>query len=114
MSVGFEYIPVVQNAVSTSGFKGFASQIRYRIGGYNAALPYTFNNRQVIENAVSLGFGIPLSGNKTNSSVNLSMLLGKRGTGTASDISERFYSINIGIVLSPSSYERWFKKYKLD
>jgi hypothetical protein len=42
------------------------------------------------------------------------MLLGKRGTGTASDISERFYSINIGIVLSPSSYERWFKKYKLD
>ena len=114
MSVGFEYIPVVQNAVSTSGFKGFASQIRYRIGGYNAALPYTFNNRQVIENAGSLGFGIPLSGNKTNSSVNLSMLLGKRGTGTASDISERFYSINIGIVLSPSSYERWFKKYKLD
>jgi hypothetical protein len=114
MSVGFEYIPVVQNAVSTSGFKGFASQIRYRIGGYNAALPYTLNNRQIIENAVTLGFGIPLSGNKTNSSVNLSMLLGKRGTGTASDISERFYSINIGIVLSPSSYERWFKKYKLD
>jgi hypothetical protein len=114
MSVGFEYIPVIQNAVSTSGFKGFASQVRYRIGGYNAALPYMFNNRQVIENAVSLGFGIPLSGNKTNSSVNLSMLLGKRGTGTAADISERFYSINIGIVLSPSSYERWFKKYKLD
>jgi hypothetical protein len=114
LSVGFEYIPVVQNAVSMTGFKGFASQIRYRIGGYNAALPYTFNNRQVIENAVSFGFGIPLSSNKTNSSVNLSMLLGKRGTGTASDISERFYSINIGIVLAPSSYERWFKKYKLD
>ncbi len=114
LSVGFEYIPVIQNAVSMTGFKGFASQIRYRIGGYNAALPYTFNNRQVIENAVSFGFGIPLSSNKTNSSVNLSMLLGKRGTGTASDISERFYSINIGIVLAPSSYERWFKKYKLD
>jgi hypothetical protein len=114
MSIGFEYIPVVQNAVSMNGFKGFASQIRYRIGGYNAALPYSFNNRQVIENAVSFGFGIPLSGNKTNSSVNLSMLLGKRGTGTASDISERFYSVNIGIVLAPSSYERWFKKYKLD
>lgn len=114
LSVGFEYIPVVQNAVSMTGFKGFASQIRYRIGGYNVALPYSFNNRQVIKNAVSLGFGIPLSGNKTNSSVNLSMLLGKLGTGTASDISERFYSINIGIVLAPSSYERWFKKYKLD
>lgn len=114
MSIGFEYIPVVQNAVSMGGFKGFASQIRYRIGGYNAALPFTFNNRQLIENAVSFGLGIPLSGNKTNSSVNLSMLLGKRGTGNSSDISERFYSINIGIVLSPSSYERWFKKYKLD
>jgi hypothetical protein len=68
----------------------------------------------VFENAVSFGFGIPLSGNKTNSSVNISMLYGKRGTGTTTDISERFYSINIGIVLAPSSYERWFKKYKLD
>lgn len=114
ISVGFEYIPVIQNAVSLSGFKGFASQIRYRIGGYNAALPYTFNNRQVKENAVSFGFGIPLSGNKTNSSVNLSMLVGNRGTGSSADLSERFYSINLGIVLSPSSYERWFKKYKLD
>lgn len=114
ISVGFEYIPVVQNAVSGSGLKGFATQIRYRVGGYTASLPYTIDNRQVNENAVSFGFGIPLSGNKTNSSINLSMLLGKRGTTSATDISERFYSINIGIVLAPSSYERWFKKYKLD
>lgn len=114
LNLGFEYIPVVQNAVSMSGFNGFAAQIRYRVGGYTATLPYSINSRQVNENAVSFGFGIPLSGNKTNSSVNISMLYGKRGTGTATDISESFYSINIGIVLAPSSYERWFKKYKLD
>jgi hypothetical protein len=72
------------------------------------------NGRQLKTATATVGLGFPFLAQKSNSSLNLSVQYGSNGTGTAGDLKERFFSINFGIIIAPSSYERWFKKYKLD
>jgi hypothetical protein len=77
-------------------------------------LPNSINGRQLKTSAVTAGFGFPFLSHKTNSSLNISFQYGANGTGTSGDLKERFYSFSLGIIIAPSSYEKWFKKYKLD
>lgn len=111
--VGLQYIPSIDVTKKVKGIKYF-SKIKYRIGGQYGLLPNTINGRQLKTAMVTAGFGFPFLAQKTNSSLNISFNYGANSTGNASDLKERFYSINFGIIIAPSSYEKWFKKYKLD
>lgn len=111
--IGLQYIPSIDYTKKSKGAKYF-TKVKYRIGGEYGLLPNSMNGRQLKIAAATIGFGFPFLGQKTNSSLNVSFQYGSTGTGNAADLKERFYSINFGIIIAPSSYEKWFKKYKLD
>ena len=111
--IGIQYIPTVDITKKSKGIKYF-SKIKYRIGGQYGLLPNSINGRQLKTSMITAGLGFPFLGQKTNSSLNISFQYGSSGTGNAADLKERFYSINFGVIIAPSSYEKWFKKYKLD
>ena len=111
--VGLQYVPSIDVTKKTKGIKYF-TKVKYRIGGQYGLLPNMINGRQLKTAAATIGLGFPFLAQKTNSSLNVSFQYGSNGTGTSGDLKERFYSINFGIIIAPSSYERWFRKYKLD
>lgn len=111
--VGLQYIPSVDYTKKTKGIKYF-SKVKYRIGGQYGLLPNSMNGRQLKTASATIGFGFPFLSQKTNSSLNVSFQYGSNATGNAADLKERFFSVNFGIIIAPSSYEKWFKKYKLD
>jgi hypothetical protein len=111
--VALQFIPNIDATKKSKGIKYF-SKVKYRIGGQYGLLPNSMNGRQLKTTMVTAGLGFPFLGQKTNSSLNISFQYGSSGTGNAADLKERFYSINFGVIIAPSSYEKWFKKYKLD
>ncbi|WP_343637476.1 hypothetical protein [Fluviicola sp.] len=111
--IGLQYIPSIDFTKKSKGAKYF-TKVKYRIGGEYGLLPNSMNGRQLKTAVATIGFGFPFLSQKTNSSLNVSFQYGSTGTGNAADLKERFYSINFGIIIAPSSYEKWFKKYKLD
>ena len=111
--VGLQYIPNIDITKKIKGAKYFG-KIKYRIGGQYGLLPNMMNGRQLKTASATLGFGFPFLSQKTNSSLNVSFQYGSNGTGNAADLKETFYSIQFGVIIAPSSYEKWFRKYKLD
>lgn len=113
MSVGLQFTPELKMADNVSALK-FPEKIYYRVGYYHQNLLYAVNGYQFTEKAVSIGLGIPLLMNQSLSSVNLSLALGRRGTGAPNSVQESFLGVNFGLILAPSVFERWFRKRKLD
>lgn len=113
IALGVQFLPTSEAASKSAGIK-YYDRIRYRIGAYSMSTPYTLNNKQVTEKAFSVGFGLPMSSIRSNSSLNLSFQMGTQGNGDKTDVKENFYSISIGVVLAPSLNDRWFRRYKLD
>jgi hypothetical protein len=93
----------------------FLEKITYRIGAYSSQLPYvTDAGNQLSEQALTLGFGMPILAQQGLSSLNLSLGLGQRGANETGSTTEQFITFNFGLVISPSSFDRWFRKRKLD
>ena len=102
ISAGFQYYP---NSQSPDGLLGHTY---YRFGIKNAALPFYLNNTQILENAITAGFGFPLR--KAVSSVNVGMELGRRGTTLNNLVKENYFMINVGFTIN----DRWFMKTKYE
>lgn len=113
IALGLQFTPSSESTTKAAGINYF-NRINYRIGGYSLSTPYTLNNKQVNEKAVTIGFGLPMSTSRSNSSLNIGFQMGTQGNGDKTDVKENFYSISIGIVLAPSLNDRWFRRYKLD
>ncbi|HRP53562.1 MAG TPA: hypothetical protein PLI97_08650, partial [Fluviicola sp.] len=73
-----------------------------------------YHNTQLKSMSGTVGFGFPFLSQKTNSSLNISFQYGNNSNKQAGDLKETFYTISLGVIIAPSSYERWFRKYKLD
>jgi hypothetical protein len=93
---------------------GFLSRVRYRAGFQYATLPIVDNSVQQKDFGITFGFGIPIATQRSSSSINLSVTGGKRGNGLASSINENYLGVNVGVILAPGLYDRWFRKYKID
>ncbi len=65
-----------------------------------------FNNTDIEEYAISVGFGLPLR--KSASILNLGIEIGQNGTIENSLIQERFFKVALGISIK----ENWFRKGK--
>jgi hypothetical protein len=102
ISAGIQYYP---NSQSPDGLFGHTF---YRFGFKNSALPYYLNNTQILENAVTMGFGFPLR--KAVSTVNIGMELGRRGTTLYNLVKENYFMINVGFTIN----DRWFIKSKYE
>jgi hypothetical protein len=65
------------------------------------------------ETAITGGLSIPLTVLR-NSSFNFGFAAGFRSNGTTTAVSEQFLSLSLGIVISPSKYDAWFRRNKID
>ena len=111
--IGMQFLPNTDLQSKTKGWDYF-KKIKYRFGGFYGQNPMSYNGNQIKTSGVTFGMGIPFIAQKTNSSINFAIQYGKTGNGRAGDLTEQFFSLNLGIIIAPSSYERWFRKYKLD
>jgi hypothetical protein len=111
--IGAQFVPNIEKNKRSSGAKYF-SRIKYRVGAQYGQLPISMNGKQLNNITGTMGFGFPFLSQKTNSSVNLAVQYGSNSTGVSGNLQEKFFSFSVGIVIAPSSYEKWFKKYKLD
>jgi hypothetical protein len=102
IATGFQYFPNSQSP------DGFLKHTYYRFGYKNSTLPYYINDTQILENAVTLGFGFPLR--KAVSTVNIGMELGRRGTTLNNLVKENYFMINAGFTIN----DKWFIKTKYD
>lgn len=99
-SFGVEFIPTSNNLSS------YMKLIHYRFGARYNKMGLQFNNNELKEYAISIGFGLPLR--KSSSILNLGMEIGQNGTIENSLIQERFVKVALGI----SIRENWFRKGK--
>jgi hypothetical protein len=114
LALGLQFTPEAKLYENISTLKAL-EKVTYRIGAYSALLPYlSANGNQYTEQALTVGFGMPILAQQGLSSLNFSMSAGKRGVNEPLSTSEEFLTFNFGLVISPSSFDRWFRKRKLD
>ena len=113
LSFGAQFSPESRLMENISTLKGL-EKMTYRIGYYTQSLPYTTNNIQYQESAVSFGLGLPIMAQMSASSVNFSVNLGSRSSNQSFGIQEKFASVNLSFILAPSNFDKWFRQRKLD
>ena len=112
-SIGVTYRPSVTINSKASGGT-FFNRIQYKTGFYTQSMPLQTSGGQLRESAVSLGASIPIAMVRNNSNLNISVAAGNRSNGSSVGLSEKFLTISLGVILSPSKNDQWFRRYKLD
>lgn len=100
INAGGEYIPDSRGAAS------YFQKTSYRLGFYYGKTPVNLKNKHIDELGMSFGLGLPIR--KSKSTVNLSVIFGKRGTTEAGLIQENFVRFTLGV----NVIENWFFKSK--
>lgn len=102
VSGGMQYTPDF-NSVNK-----YYKRIEYRLGASYSNTPLTFNNTQLNEMSVSIGFGIPVK--KSRTKYDISLTAGQRGTTDNNLLKEQFLKFGLSV-----SYDGiWFVKRKYD
>lgn len=112
MSVGIQFQPefrVLENLATLKAFE----KITYRAGYYQQTLPYLSNGNQYEEKGLTLGFGLPLLAQVSQSSLQVGLTLGQRSI-PATQWSEKFIGARVSLIMAPSNFEKWFRKRQLD
>ena len=89
----------------------FPEKLSYRIGGYFSN--FQFYDQSVNDFGTTFGIGLPILIQQSLSSVNFSFQIGKRMNDSES-INELYGGMQVGLIFCPSSFDRWFRKRKLD
>ncbi len=111
--IGFQFAPHF-DFLDRSKDINLIHRMKYRIGGVYQTLPWSDQTIQLTNKALTFGFGIPIINQFSSSSINLSCLYGQRWNGLETSLKENYFSFNLGVNITPASYERWFKKNKID
>ncbi len=111
--LGLEYSPH-RDFADRSSYVNFFDKFRYRVGAYQTNTQFSVNGSQLIDRGVTAGIGVPIVLNRAVSSVNFGFNYGALGdTESIGGVQENYFGFNFGINIAPS-YDRWFRKYKLD
>ena len=110
---GVQFTPEAVKKLNATKVKFFKS-VHYRAGFYTYSLPYTIGGEQVKDFGTTFGFGIPVVVQKSLSSINFGVSIGRRGVSDKQLLNENYYGINFGITIAPGFSERWFRKQKLN
>jgi hypothetical protein len=111
--LGFQFAPHF-DFLDRSKDINLIHRMKYRIGGVYQTLPWSDQQIQLTNKALTFGLGIPIINQFSSSSINLSCLYGQRWNGLETSLKENYFSFNFGVNITPASYERWFKKNKID
>lgn len=102
ISIGGEYIP------DKFSIRSYTSRIAYR-GGLQYENSYLIiGNQQVNDFGISFGVGLPVY--RSNSTVNVSAELGRRGSTKDNMVRENYMKLNLSVNL----YDFWFVKRRFD
>jgi hypothetical protein len=112
-SFGLQFNPELNISENFTNLKAL-EKFSYRVGAYQQTLPYLRNNSQYFDRGMTFGLGIPILAQQSLSSVNIAFQFGQRGVNEASALKESYIGINFGLIVSPSSFDKWFRKRKLD
>ena len=112
-SFGLQFNPELKISENFTNLKAL-EKFSYRVGAYQQTLPYLRNNSQYFDRGMTFGLGIPILAQQSLSSVNIAFQFGQRGVNEASALKESYLGINFGLIVSPSSFDKWFRKRKLD
>jgi hypothetical protein len=111
-SFGLQFIPNDQN------IRQLFKYMQYRTGFRYGNTRILQNGKPMTEFGISFGFGLPLVKSKsvhsTSTSLNFGVETGRRGNNVAGLISEQFTHYVFGVTLTPSFWDRWFQRRKLD
>jgi hypothetical protein len=100
IAAGGEYIP---NARSVGSY---FQKVAYRAGFHYGKTPLNLKGNHIDEIGISFGLGLPIK--KSKSTVNLSAVIGKKGTTQYNLIRENFIRFTVGV----NVVENWFFKTK--
>lgn len=103
VNVGGQYIPSF-----TSVKKGFWRRTIYRAGMSYKQTPLQVNGKTIDDISLSLGASIPFG--RSNTSLSLAFVGGRRGTLSDGLIRENYYRIHLGITIN----DTWFIKRRFD
>lgn len=112
-NLGLQFAPHV-DFYDRSKSISFFSRVRYRLGYEFAFLPWNLTSKQVKSTSYSVGFGLPITSQRTLSSLNFAVTYGERTNGIKEDFIEKNLGYSLGITISPAFYDRWFKKNKIE
>ena len=101
-SVGGEYIP------EKFSIRSYTSRMAYRAGLRYEKTYLNIGNQQVNDFGISFGVGLPVY--RSNSTVNVSAELGRRGSTSDNLVRENYIKLNLSVNL----YDLWFVKRKFD
>ncbi len=113
MSFGLSYSPETRLFENVATLK-MLEKLNYRVGYFQRELPFTSNGQTYFDRGTTFGIGIPILAQMSLSSLNLAFVLGEKGTGAEADLKEQYIGFKFGMVFSPSNFEKWFRKRKLD
>lgn len=111
IAFGIEFTPHY-NYLDRSKAITYFHKIKYRAGFQYASLPIVRNGVALKSQLYSVGFSLPIISQRSVSSFNIGLTLNDKGKGTS--FSEKFIGLNVGVNIAPGTYDRWFKKYKID
>ncbi|MDR0907873.1 MAG: hypothetical protein LBM63_04645 [Rikenellaceae bacterium] len=89
----------------------FFNRLTYRVGFRYNDYYLQVKGQRMNEKAVTFGVEVPFK-MMSVSSLNVGVELGERGTLRSDLIRERFFKINVGVMLFGRDYDYWFEKYK--
>jgi hypothetical protein len=100
IAVGGEYIP------DAGSISSYFQRMSYRAGFHFGKEPLEFKGQHLTEIGIGFGLGFPVK--KSKSMINLSAVIGKRGTTQYGLIQENFIRFTLGV----NVFENWFFKSK--
>lgn len=112
-SIGLTFSPETKLFENVATLKGF-EKLNYRFGVYQIRTPFYQNGLNYVDRGTTFGIGVPILAQMSLSSLNFAFVIGKKGTGSDADLNESYLGFNFGMVFSPSAFEKWFRKRKLD
>jgi hypothetical protein len=105
-AAGLEYKP------ATDANNNFFNRLNYRVGYRSYASELTLNNTRIVQEATSAGISVPFV--RSQSKFHIGAEWGTRGTQEAGLVEEKYFGFMVGLSLSPSSFDRWFRQVKYD
>lgn len=101
-AVGAEWIP------DKFSIRSYLNRIAYRAGAKFERTYLMFDNQQINDFGISFGIGLPVY--RSNSTINISAELGRRGTKQNNLVLENYAKLNLSVNL----YELWFIQRRFD
>ncbi|MFT4660904.1 MAG: hypothetical protein ACI8XB_001174 [Patiriisocius sp.] len=117
LTFGLQYRPNTQ--FDDGQVSSYFQACTYRFGMRSSTLNLTLDNQRLTENGINLGVSLPLvyglNSKNSETSLDLSVGYGTRGTTENALIKEDYLRIMVGFSLHPNQrFDKWFRKRKYD